>query len=228
MKTSKLLSPLQGLLFLSAVASLAVYLVLCWQGFYAMNIDWYSLDTYLGVPKEYLLEAYSEVMAYCMGQTSQFSAGIFYFSQEGADHFFDVRNIFIWVGYLAKSTPVLYIILKLVQRKDKLKSHRFFGRSPEFCAVIAMFFLLAIIGCYAAMDFNQAFTLFHMIFFPGQSNWLFNPATDPVIYALPEEFFRNCGILIGGLILLGCGIAVFFEITGAKKANQARQESLEN
>ncbi len=219
-KTSKLLAVVQGLLFLTAISTLSVYLVLCWQGFYAMNVDWYSLDTYLGVPKEYLLEAYAEVMAYCMGQTSQFSAGIFYFSQEGADHFVDVRNIFIWVGYLAKTTPILYIILRLAQRKGQLNSYRFFGRSPEFCAVVGMFALLAVIGIYAAIDFNQAFTVFHMIFFPGQDNWLFNPATDPVIYALPEAFFRNCGILIGGLILLGCGAVVGVEI---KNNAQCRQ-----
>ncbi len=212
MKTSKIIAVLQGMLFLTALSTLSVYLVLCWQGFYAMNVDWYGLDTYLGVPKEYLVEAYSEVMAYCMGVTDQFSAGIFPFSTDGADHFADVRNIFIWVGYLAKITPILYLILRLVQKRDKAKAYRFFGRSPEFCAVIAMFILLAIIGIYAAIDFNQAFTIFHMIFFPGQDNWLFNPATDPVIYALPQEFFRNCGILIGGLILLGCAVIVGLEV----------------
>ncbi len=212
MKTSKLLSPLQGLLFLSAVASLAVYLVLCWQGFYAMNIDWYHLDTYLGISKEVLVEAYAQVMAYCMGGTSHFSAGVFPFSAEGAAHFVDVRNIFIWVGYLAKVTPLAYLMLRLIQRRGKLTAHRFFGRSPEFCAVIGMLVVLAVVGVFAAMDFNRAFTVFHMIFFPGQTNWLFNPTTDPVIYALPEEFFRNCAILIGGLIVACCVAVVVIDL----------------
>lgn len=211
MKTSKILAVWQGVLFVILLISVPVYLVLCWQGFYALNVDWYSLDTYIGVPKEYLLEAYSEVMAYCMGAVDQFSAGIFPFSAEGSAHFVDVRNIFILVGYLAKVSPILYIGVWVVQRSGQVVSHRFFGRSPEFCGVAITALVLAVVGVFAAIDFNRAFTIFHMIFFPGQDNWLFNPATDPIICALPEEFFRNCAILIGGMILAGCAVVVGLE-----------------
>ena len=41
-----------------------------------------------------------------------------------------------------------------------------------------------------------------MIFFPGKDNWLFNPSTDQIIRVMPQEFFRNCAILIGASLLI--------------------------
>ncbi|XCY67897.1 DUF1461 domain-containing protein [Streptococcus iniae] len=44
------------------------------------------------------------------------------------------------------------------------------------------------------IGFEQFFILFHKILFAGKSNWTFNPLTDPVIWILPESFFRHCFI----------------------------------
>ena len=49
--------------------------------------------------------------------------------------------------------------------------------------------LIAIAGLL--IGFDQFFTLFHEALFPGDSSWLFNPATDPIIWVLPEEFFLH-------------------------------------
>lgn len=59
-----------------------------------------------------------------------------------------------------------------------------------------------------ATDFDRAFAVFHGIFFPGKENWLFDPATDPVILLLPEEFFRNCAIAIAASLLLICLVLI--------------------
>ena len=67
----------------------------------------------------------------------------------------------------------------------------------------------AALGALAATDFDRAFTVFHGIFFPGKDNWLFDPATDPVIVLLPEEFFRNCAIAIGVSLLGLCLLLLF-------------------
>ena len=63
------------------------------------------------------------------------------------------------------------------------------------------------LGGLVALDFNSAFLVFHALFFAGKDNWLFDPATDEIIDALPEEFFMNCAILIGAsLILISLGL----------------------
>ena len=69
--------------------------------------------------------------------------------------------------------------------------------------------LILLVGALAATDFDRAFTVFHGIFFPGKDNWLFDPATDPVIVLLPEEFFRNCAIAIGVSLLGLCLLLLF-------------------
>jgi integral membrane protein (TIGR01906 family) len=58
------------------------------------------------------------------------------------------------------------------------------------------------VGGLAALDFNRAFVIFHHIFFPGKDNWMFDPRTDEIILVLPQEFFRNCAILIGAGLLV--------------------------
>lgn len=54
-------------------------------------------------------------------------------------------------------------------------------------------------------DFDKAFVVFHHLFFPGKTNWLFNPETDEIIQVLPEAFFRDCAILIGA-VAVGFGL----------------------
>ncbi len=212
MKTSKLLSVLLGVTFILWLVCSCIYGVLEYSRlFYDMNVDWYHLDAYIGVDKDVLLQAYDEVMDYCLGQTSQFSAGVFPFSPDGEAHFVDVQRIFVSIRLIAACSGLFYWVYQLGKKKLNVVPHRFFGHSPEFCAVIGMFVLLAVIGVFAAIDFNRAFTIFHMIFFPGQTNWVFDPSVDPVIYALPQEFFRNCAILIGGSILIGCAVVVGLE-----------------
>ena len=73
---------------------------------------------------------------------------------------------------------------------------------------------ILIVAALAATDFDRAFTIFHGVFFPGKENWLFDPATDPVILLLPEEFFRNCAIAIAASLLLLC---LVLALTGRKQ-----------
>jgi len=52
--------------------------------------------------------------------------------------------------------------------------------------------------------------IFHSIFFPGKTNWLFDWRTDPIILVLPQDFFMHCAMLIGGgLIIFSAGILIF-------------------
>jgi len=45
------------------------------------------------------------------------------------------------------------------------------------------------------IGFNSFFTLFHQVLFAGDNTWMFDPANDPVIWILPEEFFMHAFIL---------------------------------
>jgi len=70
---------------------------------------------------------------------------------------------------------------------------------------------IAIIGGLVALDFDRAFEIFHKLFFPGKDNWLFDPLKDEIINILPEEYFRNCAIAIGALVLILCIVCIFIK-----------------
>jgi integral membrane protein (TIGR01906 family) len=76
--------------------------------------------------------------------------------------------------------------------------------------VLAASFL--IIAGLAAMDFDRAFVTFHHLFFPGKSNWIFDPRVDEIINVLPEVFFMNCAILIVVIMFVLCAVAILFDL----------------
>ena len=86
----------------------------------------------------------------------------------------------------------------------------FLWRNPDRAGKVAFRGItgVAVVGLLASLDFERAFVVFHALFFPGKDNWLFDPAVDQIILILPEVFFRNCALLIGGLILLWCAILI--------------------
>ena len=69
-----------------------------------------------------------------------------------------------------------------------------------------------ILAGLAALDFDRAFTVFHAVFFPGKDNWIFDPATDQIILVMPQVFFRNCAILIGGVLLACCAALILADL----------------
>ena len=63
-----------------------------------------------------------------------------------------------------------------------------------------------ITAIWAFCDFNSMFTVFHQVFFPGKTNWVFDARLDEIILILPEAFWARTGALVlllsfGGLCL---------------------------
>lgn len=191
-----------------AVLTGAIALPLLVRPFYWAQIQALDIPAHSGLTVEQLKDAFGDVMDYCLGLRPDFAAGVLPFSQEGASHFADVRVLFLLdIRLLAVSLAAL-LILYLLRRRKGMTLCRFRGHRPGFWAACGLGGLFVIVGGLAALDFDRAFTVFHTIFFPGKDNWLFDPVTDPVILILPEEFFRNCAILILTGLLLACGALI--------------------
>ena len=78
------------------------------------------------------------------------------------------------------------------------------------------------VGALAATDFDRAFVIFHSIFFPGKTNWIFDWRTDPIILLLPEDFFRNCAILVLVLLVFWCAVLIAADLlAGRRRKGQA-------
>ena len=196
-------------------ASIAVP-VLC-RPFYYAHIEAFRLEEYLGLEEREIRRAYDEMMDFCIGLTDEFSTGILPWSESGRDHFVDVKRLFqADLAVLLISTALLVGDLVFRSRR-KIQPYRFYGHGPGFWAAAGLGTVFAVIAGLAAIDFSRAFVVFHTIFFPGKSNWIFDWRTDSIILMLPEEFFRNCAILIVGLLLMWCAILIAADLWVGKQ-----------
>jgi len=113
-------------------------------------------------------------------------------SASGAFHFYEVKILFyINYGALLVSGIMSFFYLRRLNRLNG------FWRlvNPFKIAIFVPFVLLFIL----AIDFDFMFLIFHEILFNNDA-WVFNPATDPIITVLPQEFFMYCFILAFTLI----------------------------
>lgn len=152
-------------------------------------------------------EAYDGILNFCTLPNQPFKSGIFKMSESGISHFADCKVLFdLNLGVMLSSGAVTLTLVLLNRFKvielARIKGHRVYLLS----AVIALALPL-IIGALAAIDFEKAFEIFHGIFFPGKTNWTFDPYYDQIITVMPQQFFMNCAIIIGvGLVTFSAAL----------------------
>lgn len=205
---------LSVVLALFAVSTSIAVPILC-RPFYYAHIGALHLEEW-GLTGEEIRRAYDQMLDFCLGLRPDFSAGVLRFSDEGASHFADVGVLFrLDLRVLAVSLAALGVTFILCRWK-KVKPHCFQGHGPGFWAAVGLGVTFLAVGGLAALDFDRAFALFHALFFPGKTNWLFDWRTDPIILFMPEEFFRNCALLILILLLLWCGVLIAADLAAGR------------
>lgn len=217
MKPSKLLALLTGVFTALLVLTASIAAPLLCRPFYYAHIEALNLDGYTGLSVTQIKEAFDQVMDYCLGLRPDFAAGILPFSQSGASHFADVRVLFLLDLWVAVISLAALVILFAVSRNRKLTPAPLLGHGPGFWAAIGLGGLFLIVGGLAATNFERAFVVFHSLFFPGKTNWLFDWHTDPIILLLPETFFRNCAILILALLIFWCVVLIAADLLAQRR-----------
>lgn len=217
MKPSKLLAVLTGVFTALLVLTASIAVPLLCRPFYYAHIEALDLDGYTGLSVEQIKQAFDQVMDYCLGLRPDFAAGVLPFSQSGASHFADVRVLFLLDLWVAVISLAALVILFAVSRNRKLTPAPLLGHGPGFWAAIGLGGLFLLVGGLAATNFDRAFVVFHALFFPGKTNWLFDWRTDPIILLLPETFFRNCAILILALLLFWCVVLIAADLLAQRR-----------
>lgn len=215
MKQSKLLSLFWAVILALVVLTGSIAAPILCRPFYYAHISALDLPQRVGLSETEIRRAYDEMMDYCTGGDT-FSTGILPHSQAGESHFADVRGLFLLDLRLLAITLGLGVALFVLSRVTKYRCAPLLGRGPGFWAGVGLGGSFALVGVLASLDFNRAFVIFHQLFFPGKDNWLFDPATDPIIFILPQEFFRNCALLILGLLLGGCILMIVWDFLRPK------------
>ncbi len=207
MKTSKLLTVLLALATAVTLLAGSIALPILCRPFYYAHIGPLNLSETTGLTREEIKTAYNEMLNYCLGGDT-FSVGVLSWSESGKSHFDDVRVLFLLDLWILGCSAAALILMIIVSRLTRRRCQPLLRRGPCFWGGAGLGVVFLIVGGLAATDFDRAFTVFHQIFFPGKDNWLFDPKTDPIITLLPEEFFRNCAILIFGVLIAGCVILI--------------------
>jgi integral membrane protein (TIGR01906 family) len=216
MKTSKPLSVILSVLIALVVLTGSVAVPLLCRSFYYAHIGPMGLEDY-GLPRGEIERAYNEMMDFCLGKREDFAAGALAFSQSGADHFADVRGLFLLNLRALKAAAALLLGAFVLCKVNHVRPHRFLDRGPGFWAAAGLGAAFLTVGGLAALNFDRAFVVFHSIFFPGKDNWMFDWQSDPIILFLPQDFFRNCAILILVLLLMWCVALLAADIWAKKR-----------
>lgn len=186
----------------------SIGLPICIRPFYYAHIDALELESVSGFSEAEIREAYDEILDYLTLPGKEFGTGVMAWSEEGRAHFEDCKVLFDLNGALFLGSSV--VLLTLFGMRKKLGPYRIGKHSATFWAAVLALAAPVVIGSLAALNFDRAFVIFHSIFFPGKTNWVFGWNTDQIIRVLPQEFFRNCAILIGvGLVGMSLGILLW-------------------
>ena len=209
---NKILTATLGIFIALFIITFSIGLPIYFRPFYYMQIESLGIPEMCGESYETIKDAYDEVLDYLTLPGKEFGAGVFKYSEEGKSHFVECKVLFdLNASVLIISIAAIAILLILAKKKI-FQICKPFGLNLLFSSGAFTLGFFALVGGLVAIDFSAAFTVFHKIFFPGKSNWLFDWYEDQVIRILPQEFFMNCAILIFSSIVILCISAIVYSI----------------
>ena len=177
-----------SILFLLSVAILLT-IYLAWL-VYPQEISWLNLTNRVHLQPQTIQHNFNVLMAYLTNPFSQqLEMPDLPSSVSGLHHFAVVKGLFhLAQGVALVTLPIFYLFWKQVIRKGFLPLYR-----RALLIILSLPLALGLVGVF--IGFEQFFTLFHQILFVGDDTWLFDPAKDPVILILPENFFLHAFLL---------------------------------
>lgn len=117
-------------------------------------------------------------------------------------HMKDVRSVLMELGLVALLAGLLLAGVAVYSR-----GRRWFWRGVAVGAKVLIVGVVVVGGAFA-LFFDQAFELFHEIFFPP-GTYMFDFATDKLVQLFPDQFWSETSVAIAAAVLvLGIVVAV--------------------
>ena len=179
----------------------SIGLPIYFRPFYYLHINGLKMVENTRWSYDVIKEAYDEVLDYLV-LNKPFGTGQLRYSSEGQSHFEDCKILFDLNFYCLLGSFIISVVIITLHKLKKIEIQKYFKFNPIFFSSIIAILIPLVVGILASIDFDRAFEVFHAIFFPGKDNWLFDPRNDQIILVMPQEFFRNCAILIGSSLLI--------------------------
>lgn len=185
-----------------AIVSIATIIALNSRFVYKIMINKYNLVKETGVSAGNLIKDYNGLVNYLQNPfIESLKFDNFIMSSSGEIHFIEVKDIFINLIYISIIFILCIIIYlffaKLLKNKNAISE---LVNNFNLSANILITSLVTLIILFI-IDFSKVFIVFHKIFFKN-NYWMFDPNTDPIINALPEELFMIYALIIISIVIL--------------------------
>jgi integral membrane protein (TIGR01906 family) len=109
-------------------------------------------------------------------------------------HMADVRKVLLGLGFVALIATLLLIVVGVAGRGRR----RFWRAMSVGARVLA--YGVVVVGLAFAVFFDQAFELFHEIFFaPG--TYMFDPRTEKLVQLFPDQFWSETSLALAATVL---------------------------
>jgi integral membrane protein (TIGR01906 family) len=189
----------RDIFYAMSIISIAVLGVLNTTIVYRYVIRKYEISSYTGLSTEILMDNYKRIIYYVQNPfIKELVLNKSSMSNFGKIHFFEVKQIFI-VLYIISIIFISIMIFKIVINKNNGLGKRIVKSFNNSVNIIVL--ILISVSTMGIINFSETFYFFHKIFFRNDY-WIFDPVTDPIINALPEELFMIELILVISLLII--------------------------
>lgn len=173
-----------------------------------------------------------EMMAYLRGNRENLVVDIVvageereFFNDREKAHMVDVQNLFLGGLNLRRVAMAVFVAVLVILVFSKADWKRNLPKS--FLMGTGIFVIaVGVLGSLIAMDFNKYFTIFHELFFDNDL-WILDPRTELLIRMLPEGFFFDMVVRIGGIFIIFLVIFLFINILILYKRKSVVRDSVQ-
>ncbi len=164
-----------------------------------------------------LAEEHRVWSAYVTGGTADPPPPGRFYTADELSHMTDVRHVFDGAKLLI---PAGFFVMAIRLQRARAHSAEAMFRLVRDGGVAAGV-AVAALGIIAALAFEQAFLLFHEVFFP-QGNFLFDPATSNLLRLYPDWYWQGITFRIGLSFIAVAAVVAVAASVGLRRARSTR------
>lgn len=200
-KISNLLNIVLTICFTLVIMIACVKFTVSFKPLYYFDMNNLKIEGTDGLNNNQIKSTYDYLIDYTNNkQKGNFKLEYMTYSPNGAEHFKEVRELFIKMSNIMIFSLIVFIFALIINIRN-FRNYAFLKYTSLSLLIIPILFMIPVL-----VDFDKLFTFLHKILFKN-NYWLFDPNLDPVIDILPEEFFMHCLILILALMGVCCLIS---------------------
>lgn len=191
----KIINVISSVIFSILIISATIKFTVGFKQLYYFDIDYLNIPVLSGLSKEEIKNNYDYMIDYNLDKENRkFELPSIKSSENGKIHFEEVRNIFQILNKIFNTSLIFSIVILIINILNK--NIEFLKTTSKTLILMPLILMAPII-----LNFEGSFVLFHKLMF-NNDYWIFDPALDPVINILPEEFFFHAGMMILILIII--------------------------